>query len=125
MEHPAELALEIEAPSEAVVFSEALAAYAELLGDARGRAVTRRIELTETDRAALLAEWLDELVYLSEVEQFVPERVTSLELDGAGLQATVRGRRGSPRPLVKAVTRHRLELRPEDDGWFARVVLDV
>lgn len=109
-----------------MVFAEALAAFAELVDEGRGRSMSRDVEVEADDRAMLLVEWLSELVYLNEVERFVPERISSLELGAGRLQATVEGHRGRPRDLVKAVTLHRLELRPDDNvGWRARVVLDV
>ncbi len=126
VEHTAELELQIEAPSEAAVFADALAAFAELVADGDGSPpVEREVAVEARDRPALLAEWLSELVYLAEVENFVPERVTTFALDGGRLRATVAGRRGEVRHLVKAVTLHRLELQEEDRGWRARVVLDV
>jgi SHS2 domain-containing protein len=126
VDHTAELELEIEAPTEADVFAEALAAFAELLGDASDRSVTREVELEAEDRALLLVEWLSELIYLTEVEEFVPKRATSLQLSEGRLRATVEGHRGTPRHLVKGVTLHRLELGRDDKlGWRARVVLDV
>ena len=128
VEHTAELELEIEAPSQADVFREALAAYAELVGDRNGQSpeVEEEIQVRADDDALLLAEWLGELIYLGETAGFVPERIGSLELDDGRLLARVAGYVGEPRHLVKAVTLHRLELRPEDDGgWHARVVLDV
>lgn len=125
VEHTAELELELEASSEAGVFAEALAAFAELVGGGSGSPVTREVEVEADDHALLLVEWLNELVYLCEVERFVPERVTALELGEHSLRATVEGHAGSPRHYVKGVTLHRLELRRADDGWRARVVLDV
>jgi SHS2 domain-containing protein len=126
VDHTAELELEIEAPSEEGVFEEALVALAELTGDASGPPVSRKIEVEAEDHTLMLVEWLSELVYLSETEQFVPERITSLELADGKLRATVEGHRGRPRHLVKAVTLHRLELLRDDRvGWRARVVLDV
>jgi SHS2 domain-containing protein len=126
VDHTSELELEIEAPSEEGVFAEALAALAELVGDGGGPPVTRKVEVAADDRALLLVEWLSELVYLSELEELVPERIAALELTEGRLRATVQGHRGRPRHLVKAVTLHRLELTGDDDtGWRARVVLDV
>jgi SHS2 domain-containing protein len=127
VEHTAELELEIEAPSEADIFREALAAYAELVADrgGSGREIEEEIQVQADDDAMLLAEWLGELIYLGETEGFVPERIGSLDLEEGRLLALVAGRVGEPRPLVKAVTLHRLELRPDDGAWRARVVLDV
>ena len=126
VEHTAELELEIEAPSEAAVFEEALIAFAEFAGDGGGYLVTHELELEAAESSMLLVEWLSELVYLSEAEQFVPARIASLELADGRLRATVEGHRGEPRHLVKAVTLHRLALRQDEaGGWHARVVLDV
>jgi SHS2 domain-containing protein len=127
IDHTAELELSIEAPTEQAVFADALAAFAELVGD--GDVADRaqhEIKLETADLGGLLADWLDEFVYLADVEGFVPEEVIEINLDGKGLRANVRGHRGDPRPLVKAVTRHGLVFEPTDrDGWHARVVLDV
>ena len=125
VEHAAELELRIEAPTEQAVFADALAAFAELV-DGGGDPDRHELELEADDPASLLVEWLNELVYLADVEQFVPERLAELELDGGRLRATVEGRRGEPRPLVKAVTLHGLAFQPDGEaGWRARVVLDV
>lgn len=126
VEHTAELELEIEAPSQRAVFDEALKAFADLVRDGEGRPLERELEVEADEPALLLVEWLSELVYLSEAEQFVPERVASLELGERTVRATIEGRRGRPRQLVKGVTLHRLELRRDGEtGWRARVVLDV
>ena len=125
VEHTAELELQIDAATEEGVFVEAAEALSELLGArAQGGPARREVEATAPDRPALLAGWLNELVFLSE-QGFVPERVVALDLGNAGLRATVEGRAGEPRSLVKAVTYHRLRLEPEGVRWRGRVVLDV
>jgi len=125
VEHTAELELELEASDEAAIFGQALTAVAELIGDGSGPHLTHEVEVEADEPDLLLVEWLSELVYLAETEQFVPERIASLELGDGRLRATVEGHRGEPSQLVKAITLHRLELRQLDDGWRARVVLDV
>lgn len=127
IEHTGELELLIEAPTEEAVFADALAAFAELIGDDGGPDSERReVTLEEDDRDLLLADWLNELGYLADAEQFVPTHLSELELEGGSLRATVNGHRGEPRPLVKAVSLHGLEYRSGlDTGWRARLVLDV
>ena len=124
VEHTAELELAIEAGSESEVFADALAGYAELVGPADGPHALHEVEAEAPDRAALLAAWLEELVFLAETEAFVPERA-EIALRPGGLHARVSGRRGDPPHIVKAVTYHDLELSPAGRGWRARVVLDV
>jgi SHS2 domain-containing protein len=126
VEHTAELELELEARTEAEVFAVALAAFAELTGDSAGPPLEQEIQVEAADAAMRLVAWLEELIYLSEREGFVPERIDALELDGDSLHARVAGHAGQPAHLVKAVTLHRLELREnEAGGWRGRVVLDV
>jgi SHS2 domain-containing protein len=127
VEHAGELELRIEARSEEAVFADALTAFAELVGDDGGpESEQREIELEGDERDLLLVDSLNELVYLADAERFAPARLSRFELEGRRLRATVRGRRGDPRPLVKAVSLHDLEYEHDrDTGWRARLVLDV
>lgn len=128
VDHTAELELEIEALGERDVLDDALHALAELLGvewDEDGTGTEREVAVDAPDRPALLASWIEELVFLAESEGFVATRVIELELGPQQLRATVAGVYGEPPPLVKAVTYHRLSFEPRGDGYLARVVLDV
>jgi SHS2 domain-containing protein len=125
IDHTAELELRIEAATQPDLFADALAAFAELVGDGEGDRAHHDVSLEADTAEDLLAAWLDELVYLADVEGFVPD-AAKLDLEGGRLRAGVHGRRGAARPLVKAVTRHGLTVEPDPRaGWRARVVLDV
>ena len=151
IDHTSEVEIAIEAESEREVFEDALAALRELLGCRSGGegSEERSIEVSAADRPALLAAWLEELVYLAESEGFVGTRVEKLSLPaGIGgsapsriveparsrivdnfvdnpLSAVVVGVIDQPRPIVKAVTYHRLAFAPAGAGYVANVVLDV
>ena len=124
-----EVELWVQAGSEAEVFAEALGAMHELLGEGAGppEGAPERYELRVEgdDRAALLAGFLEELAFLAETEGFVPEALEGLALSEGELRADVRGARGAPPHLVKAVTYHRLAFAREGAGWRARAILDV
>ena len=85
----------------------------------------RTIAIEAADAETLLADWLSELAFLAETQDFVPDDVRELEVAERSLRAVVRGHVGRPAPLVKAVTYHGLELREEAGGVRARIVLDV
>jgi SHS2 domain-containing protein len=128
VEHTAEVELVIEAPTEEALFADALDAFAELVGgDPEGEPARHEVFVVAegADPASLLAEWIEELVFLAETEDFVPERIRALELGRNELRAEVEGRRDRPAHLVKAVTYHGLLVEQRPDGWHARVVLDV
>ena len=123
--HTGELELELEAEQPAGVFVDAALALADLIGDERGDPLSLRVRVEAADRASLLVEWLNELVFLAETEGLVAEELRELELRERTLEATVTGRRTEARQLVKAVTYHDLVFERRGGGWFARVVLDV
>ena len=123
--HTGELELELEAEQPAGVFVDAALALADLIGDERGDPLSLRVRVEAADRASLLVEWLNELVFLAETEGLVAEELRELELRERTLEATVTGRRPEARQLVKAVTYHDLVFERRGGGWFARVVLDV
>ncbi len=132
VDHTAELELEIEAATEEGVFADALAGLAELLATEPKRELgagpepeKRRLSVEAEDRPALLAAWMEELVFLAETDGFEPVAVETLELGPRSVQATVTGRLGQPPPLVKGVTYHRLSFVPGGAGYRATVVLDV
>ena len=135
VDHTADVELAIEAPTEREVLADSLRALAELLeADGEGRASsaatprlkgTRRILASGADRPALLAAWLEELVFLAESEGFVATKLEELDLRADGLEARVSGHVDDPPPLVKAVTYHGLAFECAESGYFASVVLDV
>lgn len=126
VDHTSELELAVESASPEDVFADATAALGELLGEEQtGPAARFDVVASASDPAALLADWLSELLFLAETESFVPKRVTELALDGGRAKGTVHGRRAEPRALVKAVTYNGLSFGPCAEGWGATVVLDV
>lgn len=134
VDHTSELELEIEASSEREVLSDALHAMAELLDEVPDGTTSETsvapverctVEASASDRPALLAAWLEELLFLAESSGFIPLDIEQLSLETERVVATVTGRLGAPRPLIKAVTYHRLGFAPTERGYGARVVFDV
>jgi len=126
IEHTAELELQLDCTTEAGVFEDALLAFAELLDDTGDpEQVVFDVAVSAPDRAALLAAWLDELVFKAETADLVPDALIELQLHEGGLRARVHGHRGQPRHIVKGVAYHRLRFECGDGGCHATLVLDV
>jgi SHS2 domain-containing protein len=88
------------------------------------------VDVEGPDVEILLVGWLNELLYLYEVESFAGADVTIRVLTDSRLRAEVRGERFDPARHqivghVKAVTYHGLRVQRGADGWEARVVVDV
>jgi SHS2 domain-containing protein len=126
VDHTGEMELEIEAPDEAAIFHDAVAALAELIAEEdSAEPASIELDVSARDRGALLAEFLNELLFRAETEAFVPARLARVELAGDRLVASVEGHRGAVAPLVKGVTYHRLRFERSGTGWKAGAVLDV
>jgi SHS2 domain-containing protein len=94
----------------------------------------RRVRLFAPDYETLLVRWLNELTYLIQDTGFVPTGVeieiqrtgrTDLSLTaslvGAPLDLEEYGWQGE----IKSATFHGLRVATDDEGWHARVILDV
>jgi SHS2 domain-containing protein len=131
LEHTADVGLRLTGSTPEEVLEAAGEGLATLLGAwFPGAGVEHRVETTASDRPALLAAWLDDLLYVHEAEDVVfcgfhvelPDegRVTARvmvaprddrELEGVG---------------IKAATYHRLRFEQQTDGsWIAEIYVDV
>lgn len=133
VEHTSEVELELEAASLGELLAEAARALAELLlhGDnARLGESEGELELSAHDEAALLVDWLNELVYYAETECWVPVdcEVLAVERDQEGLRMRAKLRRlhveRAP-TQVKAATLHGVRVAEADGRVTANVILDV
>lgn len=120
------------APDLPALFREAARGLWSLLIDPVGVRPTRTFPVTveAPDRELLLVAWLNELLYLHEVESLAGADTQIERLTETALQATVRGETLDPARHrivghVKAVTYHDLRIAATPAGWEARVVVDV
>jgi SHS2 domain-containing protein len=130
LDHTADLALELWAPSQELLLDEAARALIGIVAQSEpGRATARRtLTITALDGADRLVRWMNEILNLALVEGFltVSTRIT-LQGDG-GLRAELRGETDALDRVVtelKSVTYHDLALEPAGGAWRARVVIDV
>lgn len=129
VDHTAELELRLKAQSPGELLAEAGRALGEVLVRAAPRAdgvEWRTVEVRSTDREALLVDWLNELLYLADVEHLVPVGFEAVETTDTSVRARARCARVSEAPaLVKGATRQGLELRDTTRGIEADVTLDL
>jgi SHS2 domain-containing protein len=131
-EHQADLGLAVHAPDGAGLFTEAGIAYFSHVYDLERVVERERYELEgeAPDVEELLVDWLNELVFLVEGRQVVCRRIGLLEWSETAYRAELHGEPADPvrhaiRGLVKGATYHGLSVTRDQDGWHARVILDV
>jgi len=89
----------------------------------------RSIEAEGDDMGALLFNFLDELLYVNDVDLLVFSGI-EVEIDGLRLRARCSGEpfdleRHRQGIAVKAVTFHQMRIEQRGGGWSIRVVLDT
>jgi SHS2 domain-containing protein len=127
VDHTGELEMRLAHPTLEGLFGEALRGLAREVDEGAGGPPERRpVAISASGPETLLADLLNEAVYLIDAEGFVPEGLEDATVEGPALTGVLVGRRSATaRPLVKAATYHGLVVRRAGAGWEARVVLDV
>jgi SHS2 domain-containing protein len=131
-EHTADLGLRIRAPDLDTIFVEAaealFAAIVEDLGTIEPR---QRIEISldNADRAYLLFDWLNELLFRFDTEHLVcgrfEVRINDGHMHGIAWGEPLDPARHALSHEVKAITYHGLRVQPAADGWLAEVIVDI
>jgi SHS2 domain-containing protein len=90
----------------------------------------RQIELSAEDVEVLLVEWLNELIYISDVEHIIFKRFEINELSNTQLRATCFGEKIKPgrhklKREIKAATYHMLRLNKENGSYKVQIIFDI
>lgn len=126
-EHTGEVQLVVEAPTLAALLEETALALGELMStEVRPAEATIRVKVEASDRDALLVEWIDELIYRSEIDKRIYAHARVLRASDRTIEAEIGGfEPPAIRTAVKAATMHNLAVTDTPSGLSARVVLDV
>ncbi len=130
IEHTADWALKVWAPTREALFTEAARGMYALLRARRSepaaRAAVHVIEVSAQDYESLLVAWLQELLYDTETEGSVFTEFRIEVLTPTYLRAEVSGvPLGQLDKTIKAVTYHNLNIRHVPQGFEVTIVFDV
>ena len=132
LEHTADVGLMVYGNDLRALFENAGEAFFDLMTDLRKVRLRteRKIEIGNESLERLMVDWLTGLLYLHDVENLLFKRFIVESVGKEGLKATVKGEPFKEgvhvmKTGVKAVTYHQIEVRKEDGGWRARIILDL
>ncbi len=135
LDHTADLAVEVTAPTREDLFAEALRAFTDCITEVERvePRVHRRLVVEAAALDELLLEWLGEAVARYEIDGllFRSARVKLTESeDKIGLTGVAEGEEYDPdrhplKVLIKGVTYHGLQVGRQGPGWRARVIFDI
>lgn len=134
-DHTGDLGVTLAAPTRDALFAAAAAAFTQAVTEPATvqprRALT--IDVRAEDLETLLVDWLSELLYRFEVDQWLTASVEAAvdeEPRGFHLHATAHGEtfdsaRHAAKVIIKGVTYHALSIGQTPEGWTATVVFDI
>ena len=128
IEHTADLAIRAYGRDMRELFANAAQGMFALMVEPslEESACQREISLEAPDYESLLVDWLNELIYLHEVEEETYSQFAIKTLSPTELKAQVTG---GPTKIktraIKAATFHELEVVKTDKGYEATIVFDV
>jgi SHS2 domain-containing protein len=132
IEHTADIGIVAYGADIKQVFANAALGLFNLMADLDNlkEGAKREIELSAEDVEILLVEWLNELIYISEVEHVIFKRFEIVELSNTRLKATCFGEKikaGQHRLKreIKAATYHMLKLNKENGRYQVRIIFDI
>ena len=132
LEHPADVGFLAYGATLKELFANSALAMISLACDLEGVRETekRKIEASGEDIESLLYAWLAEVVAVMDADRLVLRRAEVTFLDEGRVRGTVHGEpidraRHKTGVAIKAVTLHQFAVESVDDGWRARVFLDL
>lgn len=132
IDHPADVGIIVKADTKKQLFEEAANAMVSIIADIDliEVSVEKEIEVSDMDLPGLMVSWLEELLYLFEVEEMLFCGFQIQTMDNQLLRAIARGEVYDPDKHellseIKAVTYHELEVSQKNDHWEARIIFDL
>ena len=129
IDHTSEVTLRAYAAAMPDLIVEVTRAFLELVPEAirdPQRDAVHELEVRASDPAAMLVDWINELVFLAESECWLPAAPEVEVEEGSWLRVRCREvPLSSPFVLVKAATLHNVRVQETRGGIEAEVTLDI
>lgn len=129
LEHKADLKLRVFGGDLKKLFQNAVFALAvNQKGDSdfEGESLKKEIKIESSNINNLLVDFLNEVLYLSDIEERVFPEIEFKKINEKGLEAVASGYKYDNLKIeIKAATYHGLEIKKENDEFVAEIVFDV
>lgn len=129
LEHTADIKFKAYGRSLEEVFSNSALAMTNSMFDGKVKGkVSKKVKVKGKDNERMLFEFLEELLFLLDSEDFILSKVKSIKIKDGELEAEFVGDKASDyniHIIVKAITYNEMFVKKEKDKYVAQVVLDV
>jgi SHS2 domain-containing protein len=132
LDHTGDIGIKVWAGDLKGLFQEAARALFDIITDRKKVVVRlkRKVAVRGSGREELMVAWLNELLYLHEVENLLFCDFALSEIDQGSVKGVAMGEkieegRHLIKTGVKAVTYHLLEVKEKDGRWQAQIIIDI
>jgi len=132
IDHTADFGIQVSGTDPGDLFCNAAFALFDLVADIRTIKGENRkkIALTGSDWPDLMVNWLRELLYLWNGNEFLVksakiQKITAFEISAILRYDRYEPRRHAIKNEIKAVTYHQIQVARSPQGWKAQIIFDV
>ena len=132
IDHTADVAIAAYGADMKKAFSNAALGMFSIMTDIKkvNETSARDVAVTADEMKVLLVSWLNELLFICEVEKFLFKKFDILELDGTRIVARCCGEKIDPKrhrinTEIKAATYHMTQIEEKRDGVRIQVLFDI
>ena len=128
--HTADIKIRVRAPTLEALFSETLNAMMQIIyGNDRRGCIHKMIQIESTSNESLLADFLSEVLFITEVENLVFS-LADIKINGLHLSAELTGEQFDPvrhsgGSEVKGISYSGLEISNDTNGYMLDIIFDV
>jgi SHS2 domain-containing protein len=128
--HTADVKIRVRAPTLEALFSETLNAMMQIIyGEDRKGCIHKNIQIESSGNESLLADFLSEVLFISEVESLVFSDA-DIKINGLHLSAELTGEQFDPvrhsgGSEVKGISYSGLEITNDTNGYMLDIIFDV
>ena len=129
LEHKADLKLKIVGKNKKELFENAMIGMFEAgkyQAESDSVLVQREISINSPELDLLLADFLSEVLYLTETKKEIYFKVNFREFSSNHLEAILQGKKLKNMGIIKAVTYHNLKITQRQNGYLeAEILFDI
>ncbi len=130
IEHTADIGIKIQGNNLEELFKSGFYGVLSIVASRKALiSESKTIELYAPDKESMLVDFLNEILYLINVKNWLPAKIVELNIDENNLKSVINGEKFSSPDIIKteikATTYHNINIKKNVDTWETKVYFDL